>query len=77
VTKRHFIALAEIVSRAGYLGSEAREQLVSDLVTLCADANPRFGPSRFRAACEPEDAMAALERARAAWRRTSAQLELA
>jgi hypothetical protein len=53
MSKKHFIELARIVSRADYLSDEARARLVSDLVTFCADANPRFSSSRFREACEP------------------------
>ena len=53
MSKKHFTALALLVRDAEYLSDEARARLVSDLVTLCADANARFSPSRFRAACEP------------------------
>lgn len=76
MSRKHFIELARLVREAGYLDDATRSQLVSDLVTLCADANPRFSPSRFREACQPDDARTALDRARAAWARTSQQLEL-
>jgi hypothetical protein len=53
MSKKHFTALAGLVREARYLDERARRLLVADLVTLCADANPRFSPRRFRAACEP------------------------
>jgi hypothetical protein len=53
VTKRHFIALARLVREAHYLDDATRAQLVSDLVSLCAEANPRFSSSLFLSACQP------------------------
>jgi len=82
MSRKHFSALADLVSRAHYLDDEARARLVADLVTMCADANPRFSPSRFREACEPQpsrstkNAADAVRQARAAWARTAQQLEL-
>jgi hypothetical protein len=51
MSKKHFIELARLVSRAEYLSDEARDRLVGELVTFCAGTNPRFSPSRFRDAC--------------------------
>jgi hypothetical protein len=53
MSRKDYVQAARIVREAGYLTEEARVRLVSDLVTFFADDNPRFSPSRFRAACEP------------------------
>ena len=76
MTRKHYVEAARIVREAEYLSSEARARLVSDLVTFFGDDNPRFTPSRFRAACEPLEARSALERARTAWARQAQQLEM-
>jgi hypothetical protein len=76
VSRKHYVEAARIVREAAYLSEEARTRLVSDLVVFFSDDNPRFSPSRFREACKPADARTALDRARAAWARTSDQLEL-
>jgi hypothetical protein len=76
MSRKDYVAAARILREADYLSEEARARLVADLVTFFADENPRFSPSRFREACEPIDARSALDRARAAWARTSDQLEL-
>ena len=76
MSRKHYVEAARMVREAAYLSEEARARLVADLVTFFAHDNPRFSPSRFREACQPDDAMGALERAREAWSRTSDQLEL-
>jgi hypothetical protein len=75
VSRKDYVAIAEIL-RETPIESEARAQLVARFVTTLADDNPRFSPSRFREACEPVDARSALDRARAAWSKTSDQLQL-
>ena len=47
MTKRHFTELAQILGE-----TNASKETVDRIVTLCADANPRFSPSRFRDAVE-------------------------
>jgi hypothetical protein len=54
MSRKHYVAAARIVRNAHYLTDQARARLVADLVTFFADDNQRFSPSRFRAACEPE-----------------------
>jgi hypothetical protein len=54
MSRRNYIEAARIIREASYLTPDARRQLVADLVTWFADANPRFSPTKFRAACEPE-----------------------
>ncbi len=78
MSRKDYVAVARIIREAAYLSEEARGRLVAELVTFFADDNPRFSPSRFREACQPADvdARSALDRARAAWARTSDQLEL-
>ena len=41
------------ILRETVMPAETRSQLVARLVTMFADDNARFSPSRFRAACEP------------------------
>ena len=53
MSRKDYVAAARLVREAHYLNDEARARLVADLVTLFADDNARFSPSRFRAACEP------------------------
>ena len=74
-SRRHYVALAGLVSSAGYLEPQDRGQLVPDLSELFGHDNDRFQPQRFEAACEPAAAMSALERARAAWSATAMQME--
>ena len=76
MSRKDYVQAARLVREATYLSEEARARLVADLVTFFADDNPRFSPSRFKEACQPVDARGALDRARAAWARTSDQLEL-
>jgi hypothetical protein len=76
VSRKDYVAAARILREADYLSEDVRARLVAELVTFLADDNPRFSPSRFREVCEPVDARTALDRARAAWGRTSDQLEL-
>lgn len=76
MSRKDYVEAARIIREAAYLSQEARGRLVADLVTFFADDNARFSPSRFREACEPVDARSALDRARAAWSKTSDQLEL-
>ena len=66
MTRKHYVAIAKIL-RVTPMEHETRTQLVARFVSVLADDNPRFSPTRFREACEPVDAMAALEQARAAW----------
>ena len=54
MSRKHYVEVARIVREATYLDDEGRAGIVSDLVTYFADDNPRFSPSRFRAACEPD-----------------------
>jgi hypothetical protein len=75
MSRRDYIAIAEIL-RDTRMESETRAQLVARFVVVLSDDNPRFSPSRFREACQPSDARSALDGARAAWARTSDQLEL-
>lgn len=53
MSRKHYVEVARIVREAAYLDEEARAGIVSDLAPYFADDNPRFSPSRFRAACEP------------------------
>ena len=41
------------ILRETAMSSETRAALVARFVTMFADDNPRFSPSRFREACEP------------------------
>jgi hypothetical protein len=50
LTRKHYIELARLLREADYLTPEARGLLVGDLITFLADDNPRFSPSKFRAA---------------------------
>jgi len=53
MSRRDYIATAEII-RELHLSPEQRAEMVSRFVTMFADDNPRFSPSKFREACEPE-----------------------
>jgi hypothetical protein len=55
MSRKDYVALAEIL-RETPMADETRAELVSRLVTMLADDNPRFSPSRFRAACSPDSA---------------------
>jgi hypothetical protein len=74
VSRKQYNEAAQIL-RETAMPAETRAQLVARFVTMFADDNARFSPSRFRAACEPT-ALDALERCREAGAKTSAQLEL-
>lgn len=41
------------ILRETAMSAETRKALVTRFVTMFADDNPRFSPSRFREACEP------------------------
>jgi hypothetical protein len=75
-SRRHYVAVAGLVRAAGYLEARDRGQLICDLSELFATDNERFQAERFEAACEPAEAMTALERARQAWAATAMQMEL-
>jgi hypothetical protein len=50
MSRKHYNELARII-RETEMPAEVRAQLVSRFVTMLADDNPRFSPSRFRTAC--------------------------
>lgn len=52
MSRKDYVAVARVVREAAMPG-ETRAHLVARLVTVFADDNPRFSPSRFRTACEP------------------------
>ena len=52
MSRKNYIEAARII-RETAMPSETRAALVSRFVTMFADDNPRFSPSRFREACEP------------------------
>jgi hypothetical protein len=52
VSRKDYNQAARIL-RETALTSETRAALVARFVTMFADDNPRFSPSRFREACEP------------------------
>ncbi len=54
MSRRHYIAAAAIL-REATLTPKQRQDLARRFVTMFADGNPRFSPSRFLAAVE-EDA---------------------
>ena len=53
MSRRDYIATAEII-RSLHVSPEQRAEIVTRFVTMFSDDNPRFSPSKFRAACEPE-----------------------
>jgi hypothetical protein len=61
VSRKDYVETARIL-RETPMKSETRSALVGRFVTMFANDNPRFLPSRFRAACEP----VSVERRRAA-----------
>jgi hypothetical protein len=54
MSRKDYREAARILREAEYLSAEARSRLVASFVTLFADDNPRFSPSKFREACQPE-----------------------
>lgn len=54
MSKKDYVAIAEIL-RETAMESETRAQLVARFVTVLADDNARFSPSRFRDAATPEE----------------------
>lgn len=54
MSRKDYVAIAEIL-RETLMENETRAQLVARFVTTLADDNPRFSPSRFRAAATPEE----------------------
>jgi hypothetical protein len=46
MTKKHFILLADLL--ASIESSETREEMMRRVIDVCAKANPRFNPQRFR-----------------------------
>lgn len=51
MSRKDYVEAARIL-RETPMTSETRDALVARFVTLFADDNPRFSPTRFRAACE-------------------------
>lgn len=54
MSRKDYIEAARILSETE-IPAEVRSQLVARFVTMFADDNARFSPSKFRAACEPQD----------------------
>jgi len=52
VSRKHYNEAAQIL-RETAMPAETRSQLVARFVTMFADDNARFSPSRFREASEP------------------------
>ena len=57
MTRKDYAALARIVREntnqdSFYGDSIDPDNLIDDLVDMCQEDNPRFDPSKFRAACE-------------------------
>jgi hypothetical protein len=52
VSRKDYVETARIL-RETVMTEELREVLVSRFVTMFADDNPCFSPSRFRAASQP------------------------
>jgi hypothetical protein len=55
VSRRNYIATAAIL-RDATLTPKQRQELARRFVTMYADDNPRFSPSRFLAAVEEDEA---------------------
>jgi hypothetical protein len=60
MSRKDYIATAEII-RELRLEPQQRAEMVARFVTMFADGNPRFSPSRFRAACEPRSRYVVVE----------------
>jgi hypothetical protein len=52
-TRRHYLAIAEIVRAEP--DPEVRERLAYALIRVFASDNPRFDAGRFREACKPAE----------------------
>jgi hypothetical protein len=52
MSRKDYVEAARIIPETA-MSSETRAALVARFVTMFADENPRFSPSRFRDACEP------------------------
>jgi hypothetical protein len=52
MSRKDYVEAARII-RETAMSNETRAALVARFVTMFADDNARFSPSRFRAACEP------------------------
>ena len=52
MSRKHYNEAARIL-RETPMAAELRAQLVSRFVSMFADDNARFSPTRFRDACEP------------------------
>lgn len=53
MSRKDYVEAARII-RETAMASDTRAALVTRFVTMFADDNPRFSPSRFRAAATPE-----------------------
>lgn len=54
-TQKHFVAIAAVLNREGY--NIRKDELVEELVSLFAGANPRFKENVFRKASGVEPAL--------------------
>ena len=54
MTKKHFKAIAEILSEGFGMNSENFECIVSSFSEFCAGENPNFNRVKFREACFKE-----------------------
>jgi hypothetical protein len=61
MSRKHYVEAARIISETA-LTSETRAALVARFVSMFADDNPRFSPSRFREACMPAPDVVAIRR---------------
>jgi hypothetical protein len=52
MTKKHFIAIAAIISQTP-MPPQTRNELVAKISKVCKTENPRFDVARFTVACLP------------------------